>query len=91
MLSPSIPSPPCRTPAAPTCCAFYNAGILTGTDDSGTFEGDKRLSRAEAAAMIARIVRPSLRRRFTPAAAADGIQFGKMDPTLPLYSGALPA
>ncbi|MTR33033.1 hypothetical protein GMD62_11820 [Pseudoflavonifractor sp. BIOML-A14] len=62
---------------------FYNAGILTGTDDSGTFEGDKRLSRAEAAAMIARIVRPSLRRRFTPAAAADGIQFGKMDATLP--------
>lgn len=46
---------------------LYNAGILTGTDDYGTFAGGGSLSRAEAAAMLARVVRPSLRRRFVPA------------------------
>lgn len=46
---------------------FYNAGIMTGTDKYGTFAPDKTLTRAEAAAMAARIVRPSLRRSFVPA------------------------
>lgn len=46
---------------------LYNAGILTGTDDYGTFSGAGSLSRAEAAAMLARVVRPSLRRQFIPA------------------------
>lgn len=46
---------------------FYNAGILTGTDKYGTFAPDKSLTRAEGAAMAARIVRPSLRLTFTPA------------------------
>ncbi len=45
--------------------AFYNAGIVTGGDQYGSFTGDRNLTRAEAAAMIARIVRPSLRREFT--------------------------
>lgn len=47
--------------------AFYNAGILTGTDDWGTFAGSKSLTRAEAAAMAARVVRPEQRLKFTPA------------------------
>lgn len=47
--------------------AFYNAGILTGVDPQGTFDGDKPLTRAEAAAMLARIIRPDLRVSFTPA------------------------
>lgn len=46
---------------------FYNAGILTGIDQYGTFAGDKSLTRAECAAMTARIVDPSLRKSFTPA------------------------
>lgn len=46
--------------------AFYNAGILTGTDPYGTFSPDKGLTRAEAAAMVARIVEPSLRQTFAP-------------------------
>lgn len=46
---------------------FYNAGVLTGTDAYGTFSGSKSLSRAECAAMVARIVDPSLRKTFTPA------------------------
>lgn len=47
--------------------AYYNAGILTGTDKYGSFQGGKGLTRAEAAAMISRIVRPELRLEFAPA------------------------
>lgn len=46
--------------------AFYNAGILTGIDDYGTFSPAGTLSRAECAAMVARLARPELRVRFTP-------------------------
>lgn len=49
-----------------TVLAFYNAGILTGMDDYGTFSGSLNLSRAEAAAMMARIVDPTLRVSFAP-------------------------
>lgn len=44
---------------------FYNAGILTGTDEYGTFQAAGSLSRAECATMTARIIRPALRQRFT--------------------------
>ena len=47
---------------------FYNAGILTGVDEQGTFDGGKSLTRAECAAMVSRIVRPELRQSFTPKA-----------------------
>lgn len=48
---------------------FYNAGILTGVDEQGTFDGSKSLTRAECAAMVSRIVRPELRKNFVPKAA----------------------
>lgn len=44
---------------------FYFAGILAGTDKYGTFAGDRTLTRAECAAMAARLVRPELRLHFT--------------------------
>jgi hypothetical protein len=47
--------------------AFYNAGILTGTDKYGSFQGGKGLTRAEAAAMVSRVIRDELRQRFVPA------------------------
>lgn len=46
--------------------AFYNAGVLTGTDEYGTFSPGRGLTRSEAAAMLARIVKPELRQSFTP-------------------------
>lgn len=49
-----------------TVLSFYNSGILTGTDVYGTFNAEKTLSRAEAAAMLARIVDPNQRQQFTP-------------------------
>lgn len=45
---------------------YYNAGILTGVDKYGTFAGSKTLTRAEAAAMISRILEPELRLSFVP-------------------------
>lgn len=49
-----------------TVLPFYNAGILTGTDSYGTFGADLSLTRAETAAMAARLIRPELRIAFTP-------------------------
>ena len=45
---------------------FYNAGILTGSDQYGTFSGFDFLNRGQAAAMLARIVDPAQRVKFTP-------------------------
>lgn len=44
---------------------FYRAGILSGTDEYGTFDGSLPLTRATAAAMLARILRPELRLTYT--------------------------
>lgn len=57
--------------AVPDCqeadiMAFYRWGVLSGKDEYGTLEEDAALTRAAAAAMLARIVDPSLRVRFTP-------------------------
>lgn len=51
---------------------FYRAGILTGMDPYGTFSASRTLSRAEAAAMVARIIRPELR---LPVSLADYTPF----------------
>lgn len=58
--------------ADPEVLAFYNAGILTGTDDFGTFAGDRTLTRSEAAAMVSRVVRKELRLPFVPAQPSTG-------------------
>lgn len=44
---------------------LYRAGILNGVDDQGTFAGSKTLTRAEAAAMLARVLKPELRLSFS--------------------------
>lgn len=51
--------------ADPAVLDLYNAGILTGSDAYGTFDGDGTLNRGQAAAMLARLVDPSLRQTFT--------------------------
>ena len=50
----------------PGALKLYRAGVLTGVDPYGTFEGSKTLTRAEAAAICARALRPELRLAFTP-------------------------
>ncbi len=44
---------------------LYQAGILTGVDEMGTFHGEGSLTRAEAATMLARVINPSLRQSFS--------------------------
>lgn len=48
---------------------LYRAGILNGVDAQGTFAKYKTLTRAEAAAMLARVLKPELRLSFTLPAA----------------------
>lgn len=59
----------------PTILKFYNAGILTGMDQYGTFEGSSPLTRSQCAAMVARIADPNLRRVFTPAGQVPAAPF----------------
>jgi phosphoribosylamine-glycine ligase len=40
---------------------LYRAGVLTGSDSMGTFAPKSVISRAEAAAVITRIIDPTLR------------------------------
>lgn len=44
---------------------LYRAGVLTGVDGQGTFAPWSTMTRAEAAAICARILKPELRVRFT--------------------------
>lgn len=44
---------------------LYRAGVLTGRGDEGYFDPEREITRAEAAAIISRIVVPSARKTFT--------------------------
>lgn len=50
----------------PAVLRLYNAGILTGTDELGSFVPWRGLTRAEVAAMAARVAQPTLRRGYVP-------------------------
>lgn len=43
---------------------LYRAGVLNGVDETGRFRPYDTLTRAEAAAMVARVLKPELRLRF---------------------------
>ena len=66
--------------------AFYRAGILTGYDKYGSFRGNESLTRAEAAALLARIIDPSLRRTFTPTTFDLCSDVLDVDPATVLYT-----
>ena len=51
-------------PRLPAVLQLYNAGILTGTDDKGTFRPDALILREQAAAMMTRVSDPELRQTF---------------------------
>lgn len=44
---------------------FYRAGILTGSDTSGTFQPQSTIDRASVSAIVSRMVEPSLRQKIT--------------------------
>ena len=45
--------------------AFYRAGILTGSDQSGTFRPASSIQRCEVAAIVARLGEPDYMQSFT--------------------------
>lgn len=58
--------PPLRDTTPPdtelaAAATLYQAGILTGVDSEGNFNSGGRLTRAEAAAVLARVIDPALR------------------------------
>lgn len=52
------------TPYQQDIFMFYKAGIITGSDGYGMFHPYSTISRAEAAAILARVADPSLRKSF---------------------------
>lgn len=61
----AIPDLPVGASYADEIYTLYRAGILTGSDAQGTFRPDSSISRAEAAAILARMYTPELRKTFT--------------------------
>ena len=55
--------PDCKDSAV---LSFYNAGILTGSDQYGSFRGGEILNRGQAAAILARLADPAQRVTFSP-------------------------
>ncbi len=45
--------------------ALYNAGILTGSDQYGTFKPSSNITRSEVATIVTRVALPKMRREFT--------------------------
>jgi len=58
----AIPDVPMSAEYADAVYMLYRAGIIIGSDSAGTFNPDSTISRAEAAAIITRIVDTSLRK-----------------------------
>jgi len=57
----SLPDVNSGTPYSDSIFMLYRAGILTGSDDHGTFNPGLSITRAEAAAIISRIILPGTR------------------------------
>ena len=52
---------PEETQNAAAILRLYQAGVLTGVDEAGNFGGERELTRAQAAIMLARVLDPTLR------------------------------
>lgn len=74
----------------PNVLRFYRAGILNGKDAYGTFQATGTLFRAEAAAMVSRILVPELR---TPSSFADYSPFraANVTPSTVFFSNGVTA
>ena len=62
----SIYDLPAHTEYAEAAYLLYNAGVLTGSDQYGTFKADTAIKRSEAAAIATRVVDTTLRKTFSP-------------------------
>jgi len=57
----SLPDVDVLTPYYEAIITMYKAGIVSGSDEKGTFNPDSRITRAEAAAIISRVILPQNR------------------------------
>ena len=61
----AIPDVPADSGIAPAVYKLYRAGILTGSDEKGTFYPNRSITRAEAAAIVSRMGDSSARKGVT--------------------------
>lgn len=61
----SLPDVDVTTQIGKSVLALYQAGVLTGNDQYGTFSPDNKIQRSEAAAMLTRMAIPSERKTFS--------------------------
>lgn len=61
----AIPDVTAEDPCYEAVYRLYRAGVLTGNDASGTFAPDSGINRGSAAALVSRMVDPSLRRQIS--------------------------
>jgi len=52
----SLPDVDSATPYYSEIISLYEAGVLTGSDEQGTFYPDNSITRVEAAAIITRVI-----------------------------------
>ena len=64
---------PANTDYAEAAYLLYNAGIITGTDDYGTFKANAAIMRSEAVTIVTRIVDTTLRKVFEPKALVSAV------------------
>jgi len=57
----SLPDVNSSTPYRDAILTLYRAGVLTGNNVQGTFSPGNNITRAEAAAIISRVILPSSR------------------------------
>ena len=57
----SLPDVTGGTSYSDSIFTLYKAGVLTGNDDAGTFNPNSNIIRAEAAAIISRVILPDTR------------------------------
>ncbi len=60
----SLPDVPSSEPNAKEIYMLYNAGVLTGSDDYGSFKPDNNIQRSEVSAIITRMAIPSMREKL---------------------------
>jgi hypothetical protein len=60
-----VPDMKADDPRLPAILRLYNAGILTGVDEKGSFRPDAFIPREQIAAMVTRVADPALRKAFT--------------------------
>ncbi len=65
VLNDSIPDVKMSHPQASSIYKLYRAGVLTGNDSSGTFLPNNNIRRCEVAAILIRMMDPSVRKEFT--------------------------